>query len=479
MGALLERYGKKVSGTLNRIGVMLTPTTIVAVWLICIFCVLFPLASCSRHPDPAEYTDPIEHKEINVEESKKEEPPSQTEPTVWYGDNEGFAEQYDMTNWAWAIIDWDFEAVRDTVVASAYASPDAFEDLVLAVGSPGTFPVVYKGEKKGTEELYWPLYSPTFEVVTGPIWEATGELFPDIASDYVLLPASNKEGLLSMTYLSAPINPDWDYETEYYNHGRPAASEADISIMESRRNGRKVVHSEQIATVSDGGRVSLFQYETNETGMVAIAYINGEKCIERVFTTLIYDEIAVWASELPPETFPYVSLAMLYQSDGGLVIGFSRFSPEWNDRYILAEKDGKFVDFNFGYWEYDVWSDPQEYVQNTNGLINSEAWPELDPTELIGKWEGTRIASEGDRDFLEAYDYTFEADGTGTQIEETTQSTPITYSVENNVLIIKEWRTDIYNEKYLSKDYYHVKIEYDVLYLSPLYEPVCLLMARK
>ena len=465
---------------------------IIVIWLICI---LFSLASCSKPPGsvepvapvepiaPVEPVEPAEQEEANNEAPMRGDlPASEIEPTVWYGDKAGFAEQYDMADWAWGIMDWGLDAVRDTIVAAAYAAPETFEDLTLAAGSPGVFPVEYKGVKKGTEEFHWPLYSPTFAVVTGPSWGIAGGLLPEVASDFVLLPAANKEGLLSMTFPSVPDNQDWDYYTEYYNHGRPPASDEDISFMEAKRNGRKVAHSEQIAMVSDGGRVSLFQYETTVTGMVSIAYFNNEKCVERVFVTNAHDGIAWWASELPPETFPYLSLAMLYQSDAGLVIGFSRFGPEWDDRYILAEKDGYFVDFNYGYWEYDVWRNPQEYVQNTHGLINSETWPELDPAELVGKWEGALEFRDDSGELIggEVYDYTFDADGTGT-LTIRRHLSPIEYSVEGNMLITKKWGTTINNKEYQSEDYYLAKIEKDRLYLCFLYEyePFCLIMTRK
>ena len=115
---------------------------IIVIWTIC---VLFSLASCTKPAAPDEPVAPVEP--IEQEEPKNEEPErgdlpaSQIEPTVWYGDMAGFAEQYDMANWAWGIVDWDLDAVRDTVVAAAYAAPDAFEGLALAVGSTGVFPV--------------------------------------------------------------------------------------------------------------------------------------------------------------------------------------------------------------------------------------------------------------------------------------------------------------------------------------------------
>ena len=466
-------------------------------YLIYIFCIALFMVSCANpsglNDEPAGHEEIIE--EIDIEDpnsgspQREDLPASQIEPTVWYGDKEGFAEQYDMTNWAWAITDWHSENPTDIVVAAAYAIPDAFEELTLAVGSTGIFPVEYTGGKKGTGEKGWPLYSPTYKVVTGPAWKAAGALFPVEISDYILLPASNKDGLLSMAYPSAPVNQDWDPNAdpcaEYFNHGRPPACDADIAMMETQRNGRKVAHSEQLAIASDGGRISLFQYETTGTGLVVIAYINGGKSVEREFFTSAYDGKTGWASELPPETFQYVNISMLYQSGAGLVIGFSLFDPEWNERYILAEKDGKFVDFNYGYWEYDVWGDPQDYIQNTNGLINSEAWPVPKSSELTGEWEGAFEFRDRNGDLIggTAHDYTFNQDGTGTLKRTAKQSTAITYTLEGNILITKWWDINYYNEKYLCTVYSQIKIEGRKMYLnSPDYysdKPFCLIMTRK
>ena len=378
-----------------------------------------------------------------VENPPGEAPPA---PEVWEGDMEGFAEFYGMTNWAWAISDRQSETPTDTVVAVEYASPDALDELTLAVGPPGIIPVEYAGEKQGTGEFYWPLYSPTFQVVTGPSWKAPPGLFPAAVIDYIMLPESCGDKVLSLTYPSITANYDGDedngFETDYYNYGRPPAEAADIAIMEAQRNGRKVLHSEQLAIASDGGRISLFQYATTDFGLVVLAYINNEKVVSAEFVTMAYDGSASWASELPPETFLYVEVTMLYESGAGLVIGFARYGPEWDARHLLAEKDGRFVGFNYGNWAYDVWQDPQAYVQDNNGLINSEAWPDLDPARLAGDWAGK-------------YHLSFNPDGTGTR-----DGSPLTYSIEGNMLI---------TEQGPEKQLYRAKLEGGLLYMNDIF----------
>ena len=388
-------------------------------------------------------------------------PPS---PDVWYGNMEGFAEEYGMSNWAWGIIDLQSEIPTNIVVAAEYASQAAFEDLTIAVGTPGIIPVEYAGEKEGTGEFYWPLYSPTYKVVTGASWKTTETQFPVVWTDYVLLPASCEAGILLLTYPSAPSNPDWEWgsTTEFYNHDRPPAEPADIAKMEALKDGHKVVHSEQLALSSDGGRISLFQYETIYYGLVIIAYINGDKVIATESIASANDGVTQWHSELPPETYPSTKVSLLYQSDAGLVIGFTEFGPESDSRYLLAERDGRFLRFSVGDWRYDVWQDPQLYIQNTDGLIDSETWPPLKPEDLIGAWTGESL-------------FTFNADGTGK-----IHGNPITYFTDDNIIVI-----DIDSGK--SQPYYRclrAKIEGNQLFIHDIYNyyyPVseCQILTKK
>jgi hypothetical protein len=315
-------------------------------------------------------------------------------------------------------------------------------------------PVAFAGEKESTEEAGWPKYSPTFNVIAGPYWKAMIGNFPSETSDYLLLPASCEERIIPLTYPSAPFNEaTWEYDPngEYYNFGKPPAEAGDIAMMEYRRNGRNVVHSRLLAKANDGGRISLFQYETTSYGLVVIAYINGEKVITTEFiSTYVGDvqgEPIYWHSELPPETFGSVAVAMLCESDAGLIIGFTCIDPEGDSKHLLGERDGRFIEFSYGYWEYNIWEN--SYQQNTNGLTYYESWPALDSADLAGEWVGDNI-------------FTFNTDGTGEVGQESFR-----YVIDGNIIVFDNWCY-----------YQYAKIEEGLLYLRDI-SGICYIYTRQ
>ena len=432
--------------------------TIDFVLFVLIVFIVFALVGCGQPADEPGVDGPASEETHGAADSAAngEGPTFLPTTETYYGNVEGFAERYGMANWAWALCDWQADELTDTFVAAEYSAGAKFEELTIAVGMPGIIPVEYAGEKKGADDFSWPDFSPTYEVISGPSWKTTENLIPREASDYVLLPASCQDSLLSLAYLYAPYNPDRDPETEFYNYGRPPAEPGDIAIMEELRNGRRVAHSEQLALSSDGGRISLFQYETTHFGLAVIAYINGDKVIPAEFISPVYDDgYAQWASELPKEAFPNVHVSMLMQSDAGLVIGFSMSCLEWTSRHLLAEREGCFLEFNVGCSRYDIWADPMAYVQEEGGIIDSETWPGLVLEDLIGDWP-----EPGDSL------YSFNVDGTGEKRVGLLRWIPITYYIDENLLFIY---IDDPLSDYAYEDIYRAKVEGTRLIMQDFY----------
>ena len=423
--------------------------------------VLVTMAFCACGKAPAE--QPAAEKQPEVEASKQgedgaPEPGPVQEPGIWEGDMEGFAELYGMTAWAWAVTDWESEVPTDQMAAVAYSSPEVFDSLTMAVGSENVVPVDFAGEKDGIDDFEWPHYYARYKTIKGPVWKAEGPALPaGYGVEYFLLPHSYGGGVL-------PLARPWlvtDEEGRTYGYERPPADPDDIEIIESQRNGRRVVDSQMLALTEDGGRVSLFQFETVDYGLVVIAYANGDKLVTKEFTTTyITEEGAFWTSETGPESFFHVEVIMLYESDAGLVIAFTTYGPEYQSRYLLGERDGRFVQFYYGAYHHNMME--QGYTQDENGLINSEAWPALDPAELVGEWK------------TDQYDLTFNPDGTAMRNGE-----EFAYLVDGNIILLKS-RYDDWLEA--EQDYIEIvraKIEDGLLYIDDLYFwPGCPVLAK-
>jgi len=241
------------------------------------------------------------------------------------------------SNWAWVITNY---SDKNQVVAIEYSSPDALENLTLAVDRTGIFNVKYAGQKVATGSNGD--YAPLFEGVTGPYWKVTDGSTLEGWS-LLLIPESCLKGLL-------PLTP-------FENDAHPAASASDIAKIRALKNGRGMMNTEILATDSRGGRIGLFQFNnTDKEGLFIFAYIHGEKIITIEYTTDVYEGHAYWRVDADPDDICYFEATALCETDEGLVIAFLWGAPEGTGHHLMIEKDGQFVDFISDGWYYDHWS---------------------------------------------------------------------------------------------------------------------------
>jgi len=313
------------------------------------FILLFTFCACGKLSSEQQSATELPVIEDNVQTEEKTELPQSS--CTSEGPIEVSAELFGITEWAWAVTDWESEVPTDSMAAVAYSSPDVFENLTIAVGSGNIFSVSFAGEKDGIDDFQWPYYYARYHTITGPYWKTAEKVLSgDYGEEYILLPAGHKEGLLQLTHPGTVFN-------------YPPADSQDIALMESQRDGRRVMNSRLLAEASDGGRISMLQFETTDHGLVVIAYIKDGKTITTEFTTdYVTDEGAFWTSESGPDDFLLVKVIMLYKSDAGLVVGFTTFGPEYQNRYLLGEKGGEFVEFFPGAFYHNMMG--QGYYQD-------------------------------------------------------------------------------------------------------------------
>ena len=261
-------------------------------------------------------------------------------------------------DYAWATREGTQDRPGKHLAAVGYAGGP--ESLTLAVGTGQPFAVKYEGEKKATGDNgeYWEVY----EGVTGPYWSTAEKL---TRYEYLLLPASREGGLLKMTPAKAKNNKFDDVASGFeYNHGHPAASKADVATMEAYKGGRKVLHSELLATDETGGRVALFQYENTDEGLLILAYINGERLITEELTAYIYEDEdgqagPYWRADMEENDISEFEVAMLCETDAGLILAYWWYGAEGTIRSLMVEDGGEFVNVSptSGAWYYDHWDD--------------------------------------------------------------------------------------------------------------------------
>lgn len=261
-------------------------------------------------------------------------------------------------NWAWAVAesDWELDTIGPKIKAEAYSSPEAWENLTLATGAGGmAADVSYTGIEEATGEWFDGMYYAFFDNITGPVWTVSDKSELTDNNSIVLLPASFRSGLLALT----PVEAEYEEIGGFWNHGHPAASEEDTKIIEaSRKDGRKVMHSELLATDGAGGRVSVFQfYNNSEEGLLAVAYINGDSLIAYEKTAGIYGDKAYWRADMDDDDIGHFEVNMLCETDEGLVIATSWSAPEGCIQEILVENGGRFVEFITDGWYFDIWDD--------------------------------------------------------------------------------------------------------------------------
>jgi len=202
---------------------------------------LFFLCACteSSTKEPVEERPLVAETPERIEEMQTQPP----DPEIWEGDKEGFAELYGMTDWAWAITDWESETPTDTMVAVEYSSPDVLDSLTIAAGSENRFLVTFAGEKDGIDEFGWPFYYPRYKTIIGPTWKTEGRVLPTgVCEEYILLPPACEAGILPITRTRLAMG-DRD---GFYDYGHPPADSQDIAIIESQRNGRQYSNIQEV-----------------------------------------------------------------------------------------------------------------------------------------------------------------------------------------------------------------------------------------
>jgi hypothetical protein len=251
-------------------------------------------------------------------------------------------------SYAWAVRDGDWETPGTRLAAVEYAGK--LEKLTLAAGADTLFPVKYEGEKQATGENWE--YGATYEGITGPHWSAE---VPLSSYNYLLLPEACKDGLLAFT--PGEAEETWEGGGFDFNHGHPPADPADVEAMEAFKKGRAVLHSELLATDENGGRVSLFQYENRDEGLLVLAYINGDRVVTQEFTAGVYEDGAAWRADAEGDDICVFELVTLCETDAGLVIAYLWYGPEGTGKWLVKEDGGAFAEFETDIWSYNHWED--------------------------------------------------------------------------------------------------------------------------
>jgi len=295
-------------------------------------------------------------------------------------------------DWRTRVIDFDYawavrEGTRDKpgtrLAAVEYAG--GLEDLTLAVGAGLPVPVRYGGEKKATGENgeYWAAY----EGISGPYWSAAQGALTSF--EYLLLPESRKSELITLTPAKAKDNYDTASGGFNYNHGHPPAALADVKAMEAFKDGRKILHSELLATDGTGGRVALFQYENTDEGLLILAYINGDKLITEELTSYIYEgddgekEGPYWRADMEENDISEFEAAMLCDTGDGLVLAYWWYGAEGTSRSLMVEDNGEFVTAlpASGAWYYDHWDD--RFYQSGEFYDDGHGIEDMSDDELV------------------------------------------------------------------------------------------------
>jgi len=263
-------------------------------------------------------------------------------------------------DYAWAVSDmeWEMDTPGANLAVVEYAGDP--EGLTLALGPAQQVTVRYAGEKEATGENWE--YSARYEGITGHHWSAAkGSL---TAFEYLLLPASREGDLIKWTPAKAKNNYDTASGGFNYNHGHPPAAPADVALMEACEDGRKVLHSELLATDETGGRVALFQYENTDEGLLILAYINRDRLITEELTAFIYEDEdgeagPYWRADMEENDIGEFEVAMLCETGVGLVLAYWWYGAEGTARSLMVEDDGAFVNVSpaSGAWYYDHWDD--------------------------------------------------------------------------------------------------------------------------
>ncbi|MCL1803694.1 MAG: hypothetical protein FWG30_08680 [Eubacteriaceae bacterium] len=320
---------------------------------------------------------------------------------------------------AWAVSNSDFSALA----AVEYANGTDFEKLSIAVCTSGIARIEYAGEKEAIGENS--LYYSTYEGVTGPSWNVASKEGVEQSFSFFLLDGAIEESVFG-------IESGHSLERErddYSSHGHLPASDEDIQVAIQLKGGRQVKHSELLGTLSDGGRISVFQYENTDYAMIVLAYINGEKVVYKDFYSNVFNGTAFWRADAESEDICMFDIVAAVNTDEGLMIALQWSGPEGAMRYILVENNGKFAEFMDDYWSHDVWED--KFNRYDGEILDSAVWPDLDANALLGTWAGEW---EGLNDDMLKMSFTFNADGTGAEYI-FQESSPFTYRLEGNMFL--------------------------------------------
>jgi len=259
-------------------------------------------------------------------------------------------------DYAWAISDGDWETPGTRLAAEEYTGN--LESLTLAVGPGMLVPVRYEGTKKATGENgeYWANY----EGISGPYWSVVEGTMPRYGA--LLLPEARRGDLLRFTPAEAEDNCDSASGGFDYNHGHPPAAPAEVARLEALQGGRKVLHSELLATDEKGGRVALFQYEnTGEEGLLLLAYLNGDRLVVEEFTAWVDEDEggACWRADMEPDDICLFEVVALCETGEGLVLAYWWYGAEGTAKCTMLEDGGTFAYFRpaSGVWFYDHWDD--------------------------------------------------------------------------------------------------------------------------
>jgi len=381
-------------------------------------------------------------------------------------DRSGFPSISDIiNNSAWAVSDTENNRPGSNLAITSFASKDSVVELDLAFSKNQRVDISYTGIKEqtksaGTDADYYLSYAH----IRGHTFNINSGDFND--TQYFVTKKELVED--SRRALTAAV-ADNDYEDEmtrsgnweeydgfYNNHGHPEASASDVAIIEELYRGRKVRHSELLATASDGATIGMYQFENVDYGMFIVAYINGSKVVRSEYISGLYDGDAGWRADAPRNDVCYIEPVFLCETKEGVAIAYLWYGPEGLSEYFMIEKDGFFEDVNNSRYFYGIFHDENDYMESDFEEIPVSR-KEVNASDLIGKWENE------DQEWSIST-YTFNNDGNGTYIFESINylgehddpiTCNLTYKLDGNKIIY----TTVWPNGNVNNDVSYISIE--------------------
>jgi uncharacterized protein (TIGR02145 family) len=227
-----------------------------------------------------------------------------------------------------------FAAGQKIIVQNKYAQ-NQDKGFDIAIGDGGIVTEIkFSGMQEETENGNGRDTEYNFNNLGGSIFEKTkGELISD--NTYFLTKKPFEQSII-------PLIPIQENES---------VDASTVKRIEKQKN-RKIASSDLLAKTAAGAKICVFVFERKNDDMLAsLVYIDGDKTIYRDYPAE-YNEVSTWRVDDNGD-FGGLHPLFLTRTDKGLIMGTTWAAFESEGAHIYVEKDGKFVDTQFGgsrYW---------------------------------------------------------------------------------------------------------------------------------